>query len=67
MAFAGQNIISHDYDSIEEKLSVYFLGGGRYDFESVPYSVYSELLLSKKKSEVFNEKIKDKFKFTKIY
>lgn len=67
MAFSGSNILNINYDSFERKLDVYFLGGGRYHFFDVPNTIYEELLLSKNKSEVFNEKIKDIYEYKKIH
>ena len=67
MAFSGTNILDIHHDSFERKLTIHFLGGGKYEYYNVPQEVYQDILLSKNKSKVFNEKIKDVYKYKKIY
>lgn len=67
MPFAGSNIIDFNYDSFDKKLVVYFNNGSKYEYENVPYHRYSEMLESPKRTETFNNKIRDVFKFKKIY
>lgn len=67
MPLAGTNILDVEYDSFKRNLTLYFLGGGKYVYESVPYDKYAGLLESKKRGEYFNTWIKDVYKYQKIY
>ncbi len=62
----SENILSISYEPIESKLIVTFMSLGKYSYDNVPYSVYDDLLQSKKKTETFNKLVKGKYAETKI-
>lgn len=67
VATVGSNIVSQNYSDYDKKLTVYFLGGGKYEYENVDFNTYEGLLNAKHKQTFFDENIRDKFSYTKIY
>lgn len=67
MPFASTNVIDFSYDSMQNKLTVHFLGGGKHEFYNVEYEKYSAMLQAKSKGKFFSEHINEKYKSKKIY
>lgn len=67
MATAGSNIVSQNYSDYDRKLTVYFLGGGKYELFDVPYEKYEGLINAKHKQTYYDENLRDVYKHEKIY
>jgi hypothetical protein len=55
------------YDPAERRLDVLFVSGRRYRYHDVPDEVYGEMRRAFSKGEFFNEKIRDRFRFTRLH
>lgn len=57
----SSTVASVDYDSKTRELTVEFLNGGRYAYESVPESVYSDFLKAESAGKFVAKSLKNKF------
>jgi lysyl-tRNA synthetase class 2 len=55
------------YDPAEHRLDVVFVSGRRYRYHDVPDELYGEMRRAFSKGEFFNEKIRDRFRFTRLH
>jgi hypothetical protein len=64
MPSSAIRLISHDEAS--ERLTVTFVTGRTYVYESVPEKVYRDFLAAESKGRFFNDTIRDRFTFREI-
>lgn len=60
------NILSINYDAAKQNLTITFMSLGKYVYYDVPYGIYDDLLQAKSKTEIFNQKIKGKYREQQI-
>lgn len=61
----SSNIKLAIYDTIEEKLSITFNNGSIYEYEKVPWSVFTKFRMADSQGKFFNQSISKTYKFTK--
>lgn len=57
----SSTVATVDYDSKTRELTVEFLNGGRYVYEGVPESVYSDFLKAESAGKFVAKSLKNKF------
>jgi hypothetical protein len=62
----SSNIKTAMYYTLEEKLSITFNNGAIYEYEKVPWSVFTKFRMSESQGKFFNQSISKTYKFTKI-
>ena len=58
-------IRSYRYDAAQRRLELQFVSGRRYRYHNVPEETWRGMLRAFSKGEFFNEKIRDRFRFTR--
>tara|TARA_R110000803_G_scaffold35710_3_gene77058 strand:+ start:5850 stop:6098 length:249 start_codon:yes stop_codon:yes gene_type:complete len=62
----SSNLTKTIYDTGEEKLTVSFKNGMKYEYEKVPHSIYTKFRMAESQGTFFNKEIGRKFKYKKI-
>ena len=56
---------SYHYDPVQRRLELQFVSGRRYRYHDVPEETWRGMRQAFSKGEFFNEKIRDRFRFTR--
>jgi len=59
------NLKSASYDTESEVLQITFNNGSIYEYNNVPWTVFTKLRMSDSQGKYFNENISRKYKYTK--
>jgi lysyl-tRNA synthetase class 2 len=62
----SSNLNSAKYDTENEVLSVTFNSGSIYEYNKVPWSVFTKLRAADSQGKYFNENISRKYNYTKL-
>ena len=60
------NLKSASYDTETEVLQITFNNGSIYDYNNVPWNVFTKLRMADSQGKYFNENISRKYKYTKV-
>ena len=63
---SSSNLSSVGYDARSATLEIAFNGGGVYEYNRVPESVYNGLMAASSKGRYFDSMIKDAYSYRKI-
>lgn len=55
------------YDEPTSTLRIEFHSGGTYDYSSVPLAVYIELMAANSQGRYFNQNIKQRYSYAKVF
>ena len=62
----SSNIKGAIYNTVNEVLTITFNNGNIYEYEKVPWSIFTKLRMSESQGKFFNENIGKKYKYKKI-
>ena len=62
----SSNLQSAVYDTESEDLSVTFNNGSIYEYEKVPWSIFTKLRMAESQGKFFNSDISKKYKYKKV-
>lgn len=63
---ASSNLKSAKYHTTEESLIVEFNNGAIYEYESVPWTIFTKFRMAESQGKYFNTEIGKKYKYKKI-
>ncbi len=63
---SSSNIIGATYDTDSKKLEIRFVSGGIYEYEDVPWELFTKFRLSESQGKFFNTNISKSYKYKKI-
>ena len=62
----SSNISSASYDSENEKLTITFKSGGIYEYNNVPWNVFTKFRMAESQGKYFNLNISKTYKYKKV-
>ena len=66
VVIASSNLKSAKFDTVGESLVVEFNNGAIYEYESVPWTVFTKFRMAESQGKFFNTEIGKKYKYKKI-
>lgn len=63
---SSSNLKSASYNTETEVLTITFNNGSIYDYNKVPWTIFTKLRMSDSQGKFFNTEISKKFKYTKV-
>jgi len=62
----SSNLVSASYDTEASILTVTFISGGIYEYEKVPWEIFTKLRMSESQGKFFNNNIAKIYNYKKI-